>query len=164
MANRTCIVAGCTAPPRSGSADLCNKHYFRKYRHGDATANWATDAIRVSKGRRYRSAHLPQHPLAGLDGRVYVHRAVLFDEIGYGPHLCFWCGTTVTWGGRSRTSLFVDHLDGYGDNNDPTNLVASCPACNTRRATTLKHAANAGQWWNGDGADAVLRTLGRSRV
>ena len=162
MTDRTCSVDGCTTSARSGGAELCSKHYFRQYRHGDPLAVYWDQAVRVTHGRRYKSAYLPDHPLSMKNGKVYVHRAVLFDVIGFGPHLCHWCGTPLTWGGTSSTSLAVDHLDGFGDNNDPGNLVPSCPACNAGRGIHLKQAANSGRWWNGDGAAAVLRTLSRS--
>lgn len=161
MTDDTCVVDGCNRVVRSGKATLCNTHYFRQYRHGSTSAHYHEQAKRVTKGRRYLKRSDPTHPLAMANGQVYTHRAVLFDRIGYGPHACHWCGALLSWGGKSAGSLVVDHIDGYGDNNDPDNLVASCQRCNMMRGVRNKQSANAGQWWTGDGADAVLRTLGR---
>jgi hypothetical protein len=90
---------------------------------------------------RYRYVTVDSvHPLAvGLkarsDGRTVIaeHRLVLFDKIGPGMHPCHWCGAAVEWGSTLRT----DHIDNDGQNNDPSNLVASCHGCNTRRAGPL---------------------------
>lgn len=72
-----------------------------------------------------------EHPLA-INTAVSEHRAVLFDKIGPGPHLCHWsCGKLLEWGGKE--GICVDHLDGDTTNNDPENLVCSCIACNFRR-------------------------------
>lgn len=83
--------------------------------------------------QQYRRITLPGHPLADNTGRLLLHRYVLFEKIGYGPHLCHWCSTPVNWG-RARGTLQPDHVDGDGLNNDPANLVPSCPPCNIRRA------------------------------
>lgn len=85
----------------------------------------------------YSSVFDPQHPLARkTDGRVFVHRKVLYDAIGPGQHPCHWCGTTVEWRLRNVTSaggLVVDHIDRDRRNNDLSNLVPSCHGCNARR-------------------------------
>lgn len=69
------------------------------------------------------------HPLAGPNGGVMEHRAVLYDKIGPGQHPCHHCGTVVEWG----LDLHVDHLDDDPLNNDPDNLVPSCFPCNIHR-------------------------------
>lgn len=71
------------------------------------------------------------HPLARR-GSVFEHRKVLYDAIGPGPHQCHWCSKTLEWGGRY--GLQADHLDGDRLNNDPENLVPSCPGCNMKRS------------------------------
>ncbi len=71
-----------------------------------------------------------EHPLAVGTGSLLEHRAVLYDKIGPGSHLCHWgCGKVLTWG----VDLFVDHLDSDRLNNDPDNLVPSCNPCNMHR-------------------------------
>lgn len=82
------------------------------------------------KSSRYPYSVIPGHPLAHADGRVRIHRAVLYDAIGPGAHPCHWCGDLLTW----KENLVVDHLDGDTWNNDISNLVASCPPCNRKRA------------------------------
>ena len=80
----------------------------------------------------YLTQSRPGHPVAHADWRVRVHRANLYDAIGPGPHSCHWCGCQVDW--FEGTELHADHLDGNTWNNDISNLVASCPVCNRKRA------------------------------
>jgi hypothetical protein len=81
----------------------------------------------------------PSHPLADKAGRVLAYRAVLYDAIGPGLHLCYWCATPVQWktrtgAGISRGELAVDHLDGDFRNDRLENLAAACNDCNVLRA------------------------------
>ena len=99
---------------------------------------------------RYRAVRVPiTHPLANMNAsyqagpgtvQIWTHRAVLFDKIGYGPHLCHWCSVVVNWTvGNERglgKRLVSDHLDGTTTNNDPENLVPSCDRCNVARGHT----------------------------
>lgn len=129
-----CTVDGCAKPARSATATYCPMHYHRVYRHGSTDAVAHEAGIKVTKGRRYRTTHEPNHPLAQRDGRVYVHRKVLFDTIGPGEHACHWCGTTVRWAPKGTPGILIpDHVNGYGDDNRPDNLVPSCMSCNTAR-------------------------------
>lgn len=131
MAHRTCVVQDCDRP--SGfSNGMCKKHYTRWKRHGDPLVVLKPPA----KAGAYRSILLPSHPLALADGRVRVHRQVLYDAIGAGIHHCHWCGARVEWriGPAVRGSLVVDHVDGDRGNNDLANLVPACTRCNTQRA------------------------------
>ena len=139
MNDDTCRAIGCGVVGRTRRG-WCGKHYHRWYRHGDPSVLHSEQAARPSLGRRYRYMTVPAgHPLiTNPSRRVYVHRAVLFGSIGYGPHCCHWCSQPISWGGRGHGSLNVDHLDGDGANNDPGNLVASCQGCNTARAQTIK--------------------------
>jgi len=84
----------------------------------------------------YRYVKRPGHPLAPKSGQLPLHRVVLYDKIGPGPHPCHGCGAEVNWS-SARTgqgALIADHLDGDKTNNDPSNLAPSCHPCNTRRA------------------------------
>lgn len=84
------------------------------------------------------------HPLAMPDGRVAVHRKVLYGKIGPGTHPCNWCQRPVTWTLRTRSEggreadLMADHLDGNCRNNRPANLVPSCSFCNVLRGWIQK--------------------------
>lgn len=164
MTNRTCIITGCEKPTRSSGADWCAMHYHRWYRHGSTDKVATASSVSVSLGRRYRYLSAPNHPLAGANGRVYEHRAVLFDDIGYGPHECHWCGTEVDWlpKGDPR-ELQPDHLNNDGADNRLDNLVPACRSCNTkrggqRRARALKDAG----WWSNHDTIAALKTGGRA--
>jgi hypothetical protein len=160
MDHPTCTVDGCTKPTRTRSAKLCKMHYHRQYRHGSVDRSARSASISVSHGRRYRSLHLPNHPLAGKHGKVYEHRAALYDSIGAGPQPCHWCGTTVRWTSTRGDAdcLQVDHLNGVGDDNRPDNLVPSCGPCNTTRGVQARSAAlrEAG-WWSRHDTIAGLR-------
>jgi hypothetical protein len=149
MPNPTCTIPGCDKPSRNRSGTApCPMHYHRQYRHGstDVTAH----GVSTSDGRRYRRTYRPGHPLARSDGSVYVHRAVLYDAIGPGPHPCHHCGTPVDWHTSDRrTRLEADHLNHQGDDNRPENLAPACSPCNARRATTRRHRALvAAGWWS----------------
>lgn len=151
MPNRTCSVPGCDKPSRSLNQPLCPMHYHRLYRHGSIDRTAHHGVVTASGGRRYRRRYMPGHPLAGSDGKVYVHRMVLFDSIGPGLHACHWCQRPVFWTlpkGKPN-QLQVDHLNGMGDDNDPSNLVPSCPRCNTTRASQARaDALRAAGWWS----------------
>ena len=164
MANPKCSVPDCDKPTRSGKALLCAMHYHRQYRHGDVNKTARDTRVTASGGRRYRWLYLPNHPLSHVGGRVYEHRAVLYDVIGAGPHPCHWCAASVDWLPHGEEGeLQVDHLNGIGDDNRPANLVPACRPCNSRRAQQAKSDAlrDAG-WWSLNDTIASLRP-GRSR-
>lgn len=101
-----------------------------------------------------RNLWRPGHVLAGVNGYVAEHRAVLFDKIGYGPHLCHWCGKGIRWTSRLVGTghdgmLVADHVNVDGFDNRPENLVPSCQGCNATRAR-----------WIRDDEDAVIRADG----
>lgn len=91
----------------------------------------------------YRNTFVePGHPAAllawsrprGRKLQISEHRLKLFMTIGFGPHLCHWCSTTLNWGrGVAAGCLTVDHLDGDITNNNRDNLAASCNGCNSKR-------------------------------
>lgn len=163
MSHRTCDVQGCEKPSRTAGSKWCAMHYHRWYRHGD-TSRVATEAdISVSLGRRYRRVRIPGHPLTDKSGRVWEHRAVLYNKIGIGPHECHWCGALVDWLPRADpAALQVDHLNNDGGDNRPENLVASCRNCNSgrgaqRRADVLREHG----WWSQNDTIAELKAGGR---
>ena len=96
----------------------------------------APEAIKA----RYHYVNRPEHPLAGIDGRVAEHRVILYEKIGPGWHPCHWCGQKVRWlktGGKtSHTALAVDHINQNSLDNHTGNLVPSCHACNANRGRT----------------------------
>ena len=139
-----CQVEGCGEAARRWG--YCAPHSRQFRTHGDPT-------VRVRRVRGtgyirddgYIQLGQPDHPLADKRGIVYVHRMILFDTIGPGPHKCTWCSITVRWvigGGPGSTSdphaLVVDHLDFNPSNNDPANLVASCNTCNAQRHQEIR--------------------------
>lgn len=91
---------------------------------------------------KYMTATRPDHPTAHADGRVRVHRAVLYDKVGPGADSCHWCGAVISWFAVGGGELVADHVDGDTWNNDPENLVPSCIACNgTRRLSERTHCS-----------------------
>lgn len=148
MTDRTCAVEGCDKSPRSATAELCKMHYHRWYRHGDVRK--VATKRKTGQQRRYVVEHNPQHPIAPPSGKIWVHRRVLYDTIGAGPHPCHWCGLSLQWRHEQRElSIHVDHLDGQTDNNEVSNLVVSCPSCNTARGVRSRHEALvADGWWS----------------
>ncbi|QJU52941.1 hypothetical protein SCB71_06365 [Herbiconiux sp. KACC 21604] len=158
-----CTAPGCSKPARSSKAAYCPMHYHRLYRHGSLDAVAHKAGVTASKGRRYRITRDPSHPLAMASGLVYVHRKVLYDIIGPGEHSCHWCGTTIRWAPKGTPGILVpDHLNGYGDDNRPENLVPSCMSCNITRAQQERSAAlrNAG-FWSANDTIAHLKHKGR---
>jgi hypothetical protein len=106
---------------------------------------------------------LAGHPLADKQGRVYEHRAVLYDAIGPGPHSCHWCGTEVDWLPRGTDGcLQSDHVNGDRFDNQPSNLVPSCGPCNATRAKQARsHTLRALGFWSNHDTVARLGSGGR---
>jgi hypothetical protein len=98
----------------------------------------------------YKQISAPGHPLISPTARqvIHLHRAVLYDKIGPGPHPCHWCGESVNWAittldtpDRFKGVLVVDHLDNTDSNNDPSNLAPSCHSCNIHRTGNDRFSA-----------------------
>lgn len=95
--------------------------------------------------RGYIFLLLPDHPLA--NGRwVYEHRVALYEKLGPGPQECWWCGRAISW----EENLDVDHLDYDRSNNDPSNLVPSCRACNRAAAPGAIPKDGRSRWRHGE--------------
>lgn len=130
-----CEVDGCGQPLYAKG--LCTTHYNRLRRRGDV-GTAGRERGRHGEGSvnnyGYLTVHIPGHPLATAQGKVYAHRAALFDKLGPDPQPCHWgCGRVLPWRGGASVAVNVDHLDANRLNNDPANLVASCLDCNTKR-------------------------------
>lgn len=164
MDERTCTVDGCSKPTRAPGSDLCPMHYHRRYRHGSVDKVSHRSGITASLGRRYIVRSAAHHPLADKYGRVYVHRQVLYDAIGPGPHSCHWCGTQIDWKPKGAPGeLQPDHLNNDGADNRLENLVPSCRRCNSTRGSQRKaDALRAAGWWSQHDTIATLRTQGRA--
>lgn len=129
---RTCIVDGCEL---RASGRMCATHYQRLRKYGSTDPRPPAHAPWIQPNG-YQMFVRPGHVLARHDGRVYVHRFVLFEAIGYGPHPCCWCRIPLTWG----LDLFADHVDHDRSNNASSNIVASCRTCNNKRAGARRRA------------------------
>lgn len=100
------------------------------------------EGVKTERQGFYHRGVVPGHPLGDSRSRVYLHRAVLYDAIGAGPHRCHWCQWDgLNWGlnGKDPDNLIVDHLDGDADNNRRENLVCAHKWCNDNRATIERH-------------------------
>lgn len=80
------------------------------------------------------------HPTATANGKVFVHRANLYDHLGPGEQSCHWCDLPIRWDVDrwDPNYLVTDHLDSVRDNNDISNLVPSCRSCNLKRRQWTK--------------------------
>jgi hypothetical protein len=138
MAERTCSIDGCHRLANSGR--ICTTHRYRLNRTG-TTDPPVFKREPWSETNGYLRTTAPGHVLSGRSNSVIsVHRLVLFDAIGYGPHRCHWCTTHVGWRQPGADMLTVDHLDNDRANNDRANLVQSCIGCNVRRRSSRLRA------------------------
>lgn len=132
-ARTMCGVAGCLNEAVYSSG-LCNGCYCRLRRTG--SLNRRVPTYRKKQTTGYIVVKAIGHPLARQSGLLFEHRKVLYDQIGDGPHKCYWCDGEVQWsnaGKSKRGSLVPDHLDGNKSNNSADNLVAACNTCNALR-------------------------------
>lgn len=123
-----CSVDGCERIVKGRG--LCAKHLYRA-RKG-TPLDW--DRPKLAP-KRYRVVIDREHPLAFRNGRITVHRQVLFGAIGFDRVPCYWCGTGVTFG----QNLVVDHLNHDRHDNRRENLVAACASCNCGRTINNPH-------------------------
>jgi hypothetical protein len=93
----------------------------------------------------------PTHPMAGANGKVLQHRQVLYDAMGYGPHLCYVCNASINW----RAGLEVDHFDKNRENNHIDNLGPICVPCNRAR----RKWKPADEWHKGNNVVPKLERL-----
>lgn len=132
-----CQAGDCVKPV--GGGGVCEMHRARMSRTGTYAERVTPERSLSSSG--YWVVRRVGHPVAVSDGRAYEHRVALFDAIGGGEHQCNWCAIPVSWD-RSypahSDALVVDHLDEDKLNNDPSNLVPSCPRCNIARSSRWK--------------------------
>lgn len=129
-----CSIDGCSGA--RVARGWCGKHVARFYAHGDPTLGASRKGRGYIKKDGYVLIGKKGHPLAkGERQNVTLHRVVLYDAIGPGPHGCHWCGVLIAWFPTEMVErLVVDHVDGDRLNNDRSNLVPSCHTCNTSRA------------------------------
>lgn len=137
----TCLVVEGCQRRRAKRSRACSMHAERRRLHGvygPAEPMRADNGAGSTTSAGYRILTGSAHPLAAAQGKVLVHRRVLYVKIGPGAHPCHWCGTVVVWrvGRIKADSLIADHLDEDRTNNAPENLVASCNPCNANRGRT----------------------------
>lgn len=131
----TCAVQGCNSTPRSRFAELCHAHYGRMRRHGTLTkteraGRWLTNG--------YWTVTRIGHPLADKRGHLYEHRLVLWDKASGIDQDCYWCGKSLKWFARGACALVTDHVDFNKLNNEASNVVPSCLACNGGRGNGIR--------------------------
>lgn len=130
-----CEVTGCGRP--SYAKRMCSMHHRRWLRTGtagEAERRRSRNGTGAVTPNGYRMVTVVGHPVAYQNGLVAEHRVVLFDAIGYGPHLCHWCGRVLHWRSSGPAMLVSDHVDQDRLHNAPSNLVPSCCRCNVTRA------------------------------
>lgn len=125
-----CKIEGCDRESDYIEQQVCQKHYFRMMRYG--TYELTTHGKRQERshnGRGYQMLHLPDHPLAMVNGAVYEHRKVIYEKYGEVLPDCELCGKSLNW-----KIVHIDHIDEVVTNNEESNLRPLCVACNTRRS------------------------------
>ncbi len=125
-----CKVEGCDREARYKAAELCQMHYFRIRRNGDARLHKPAARERYEDEKGYQYIYAPNHPLTPV-GQWYLaeQRAVLYEAIGPGPMRCCLCGVEMTW-----ESCQADHIDENPRNNSKANLRPLCRRCNVWRS------------------------------
>ena len=128
-----CAIVGCDHPLYCRGK--CVMHYSRERNgvEGGAAPMRRAPGMGTIDGNGYLILTGVAHSLATAQGKLPVHRLVLFEAIGEGPHPCHWCAKSLTWQGNAATRINADHLDFNKLHNEPSNLVVSCLDCNTKR-------------------------------
>lgn len=126
-----CSVEGCET--RAQFRGMCKSHYCKEKYRALKAGTWEPKPPRqpddtVVRKDGYVLRLATGHPLAMTSGYILEHRFQAYQKYGPGEQTCHWCSTPLEW-----KSLHVDHLDWQRTNNDPDNLVTSCPSCNVRR-------------------------------
>ena len=128
-----CSAPECENKATRTGAGLCETHYYRLRRTG--TLEKKPPKYRYQPVGRYGyiTLYLPKHPLCNGRGNVDEHRKILYDNLGPGPHECYWRGITITWG-----EAVADHLNEQKADNRKENLVLTCNECNRSRGAALR--------------------------
>lgn len=131
----TCSVDGCDTRPRRNW--LCEMHADRLDDHGDVGEPGRRRKVAGAgyvRADGYIEVRIPEDHQLSRGGRTLLHRIVLWEAIGPGPHTCRWCDRVVLWTyGLPEDALVVDHVDRDTTNNARSNLVPSCSPCNIGR-------------------------------
>lgn len=126
-----CCVHKCKTEVRSRNSPYCEKHYGR-VRRGVPLGDAPPPMYRYVTPSGYVVLKKSDHPLSDKSGNVYEHRAVAHENHEGVCPACFWCDALLSW-----DSAVIDHLDENKSNNDKTNLVVACNACNRARGAML---------------------------
>lgn len=129
-----CIAPACDREARYKKDQLCQKHYFRKWRNGylhlkpkvRRAPTWK--ALSTSG---YTIMKRPDHPIAQKQGLIYEHRLIMYAKYGEDIPPCELCGAKSDW--RNRNT-HIDHIDENKTNNHPSNLRVLCNSCNVNRS------------------------------
>jgi len=121
-----CSVEGCLKDANRIKAGLCEAHYAMLRRRG--CTKHKEYPLRTFNQAGYVKIKNKSHPLSDSSGTVYEHRMVFYNIHGEGPFKCHWCGKDISW-----YNLHIDHLNNNITDNNDSNLVASCAACNIGR-------------------------------
>lgn len=141
-----CSVSGCTRVQHCRG--LCERHYTRIRKTGSYEAVFGSTkevgTIRViAKG--YVQIKVPGHPTAYKPtGWALLHRKLMWDAFGEGPHPCWGCGKSLEWSSSGdyqssySSALVVNHLNEDTSDNTLKNLTFSCNQCNRQYSLMLR--------------------------
>lgn len=165
-----CKVDGCDRDAMYRGLQLCQMHYFRNMRNGRFDILEKTKKYRAVNPAGYQKILEPDFWLADVNGYVYEHRYVFYNEVNSSPESCSICGKSITW-----ETLHIDHIDRDVTNNNKENLRALCRGCNTSRDRTCESynpsnlftvngvTKTAGGWEKTDGVNVTGATIKRRK-